>query len=468
MKNRGTTPCIILLALWSSLVLAVDEYRLDDGHLESAWGSAGGTGAISFAWLNHFTIQPGLETITGIRVAFGGEPPNSSVPNGTAVTFYLWGDPGADGNPDDATVLASWPGTVANTASDTLNDYPLPVAMTFTAGDSIFAGAIINGLANVPFPNDIRVGRLDEDGTDSIPNYLPSMSSWVAASNQSIPVDPNNLDLAILPVAPVASAFPLPTCPAPCSGDGTWMIRLNALTPGTPILDISPITLDFGTVPVGPIAGPLHSTLSNIGSANLDVSAISGPPAPFFINPFVAGACASPPFSLIPGDSCILAFTFAPPSAGIFTEAISVTSNTQAPGPPPIQVTGQAVDVIIDVSPHSFDFGDVTLGDTVAASFTVHNAFNGTPSGFDLEVTSLFSPGMPAELTLLPGTCGSFPFTLTYQSSCSLELEFKPTTAGSFSWGGVIRSNASAGASHLGITANVVTPPIFQDRFERP
>ncbi|MEE4303706.1 MAG: choice-of-anchor D domain-containing protein [Wenzhouxiangella sp.] len=456
---------LFLLFSWQSC-LAIDEYRLDDGVKDSAWGLAGGGGDISFAWLNQFTVESGLETITGLRVAFGGDSGNNNVANGTSVTFYLWADPNQDGDPSDAFVITSWSDLVASTGSNTLNTYPMPSPQTLAAGDSFFAGAIINGLANVPFPNDVRVGALDEDGNDTIPNYPPALHSWVASSYQSIPVDPGDLDGATNAVARVSNAFPLPTCQG-CSGDGTWLIRINAQNPsGTPQLSISPDSLNFGPSRVGEIAGPLATTLTSSGTASVDVTAITPATSPWFLNTLVPGACHTPPFSLVPGASCTLDYTFAPTAAGLQSTSITVSSNTAPPPPAPVLLVGEGVDVILEVLPLNLDFGTVAVGETVTASLQVINASNGTATGFDLEVLGV-SPALPPEFAIAPGTCGPFPFTLAYQAGCDLEVQFTPTAPGGHIFTAELISDASVTPGPFDITGDAVIDDIFADRFQQ-
>lgn len=337
-RGCGRLVLILLLLLVVTPVSAVDEYRLDDGAKEGGWGSSGGSGTISFAWLNRFIAESGLETITDVRIAFGGGLLQSNhVPNGTPLTIYIWGDFNQDGDPDDAFVLDSIPGLVANTGTNTLNTYAVNPPLTFNVGDVFFVGAIINGLNNPTPPDFVRVGSLDEDGTDSIPNYPPSLHSWVAASNQSIAVDPNNLDLAIVPVDLVSNAF------FGGADDGTWMIRLNATGTGGPALMVMPDPLDFGSVATGVTTGPLAVTLTNTGTAQLDIGTIDTAMPPFAWTG--AGSCPATPFALTPGQACTLEAIFTPASHGLLVQDIFVTSNAPT-SPNSFRLAGRGDDFI--------------------------------------------------------------------------------------------------------------------------
>lgn len=467
-RNFRTLIALLAGMLFSLPALAVDEYRLDDGVKDSAWGASGGSGDISFAWLNRFTVEAGKETITGLRLAFGGDGSNTNVANGTTVNLYLWADPNQDSDPSDALVIASWTGQVANTGSNTLNTYPLPAPATLTVGDSFFAGAIINGLANTAFPNDVRVGALDEDGNDSIPDYPPAMHSWVAASNQGIPVDPGDLDGAIVPVDRVSNTFPLPTCQG-CSGDGTWLIRVNAEDPtGIPQLTVSPDSLNFGVERVFGLSAEMATTLENTGTATVEVTAIDPVTTPFFFNSFAGGACPSVPFTLIPGATCTLNYSFGPQSDGLFTTSVTVTSNTAPPPPAPIHLGGQGVHVILETLPLNVDFGTLPANGTASATLVVSNLSNGTASGFPIEVFGL-SPALPPEFSVEPGTCGPLPFTVDYLDSCELEFTVSPAgNTGNFIFTTELMTDASVTPGPFDLTGTAVLAEIFHDRFQTP
>jgi len=204
-----------MLAL-AGIASAADEYRVDDGVPEQNFGlGGGGSGPRSFAWLNRFVVSPGEETITAINVAFG------DIPNGTTATAYLWLDPDADGDPDDAVVLSSLTSSIANANPGTpvgMDHFDIP-DVTLNAGDIVFAGVIMDIL-----PAD-RPARLDLDGADQpVITYPPMGHAWVAGDTLSS-IGPNNLGAAQLPVAPITTAFGF---------DGNWIVRMDASSPVPP------------------------------------------------------------------------------------------------------------------------------------------------------------------------------------------------------------------------------------------
>lgn len=88
---------------------------------------------------------------------------------------------------------------------------------------------------------------------------------------------------------------------------------------------LSPESLDFGSQPEDSTT-EASVTLSNAGTGQLDVSAVSVPAGPFTL---VGGTCGTAPFSLAAGASCTLTFAFTPTSAGAASATVSIASNAQ-------------------------------------------------------------------------------------------------------------------------------------------
>jgi hypothetical protein len=101
-------------------------------------------------------------------------------------------------------------------------------------------------------------------------------------------------------------------------------------------LAIAPTTVAFGNVLVGGTSNAQTVTLSNNGTASLDVTALTAASAPFARS---GGTCAAtPPITIAAGGSCTLIYTFAPTTAGAANQTLTVTAN--APGSGTIALTG--------------------------------------------------------------------------------------------------------------------------------
>lgn len=120
--------------------------------------------------------------------------------------------------------------------------------------------------------------------------------------------------------------------PASATSIGTWngqpfSIALSGIGMAAPILQflISPIALDFGSVPVGTTSAAQAVTVTNVGNTTVLMSGTGGAPGGDFS---VTQNCEGT--VLMPGESCQMSFTFAPSMPGIATAVSSGTWNGQA------------------------------------------------------------------------------------------------------------------------------------------
>jgi len=128
------------------------------------------------------------------------------------------------------------------------------------------------------------------------------------------------LQLMFSPV--YASAFAASIeIPAPGSETAQYDIRGEGVRAR---LSPAPGVLDFENANTG--GGPVTRTLtiSNLTGGDLDVASIAAPSGPFAQN---GGSCPAPPFSLAPGDTCTLDYTFSPTATGQFDSAATITSS---------------------------------------------------------------------------------------------------------------------------------------------
>lgn len=430
---------------------AIDEYRLDDGVKELGIGVQS-TGSNSIAILNRFVAQPGFTTITGVRVAFGGSLAQTNISNGSPLMAYLWIDANQDGDPDDAVVIGSVPGTVQGAGTNTLTTYTFPSpSPVLSAGSIFFAGVIVN------YSGQVLVGSLDTDGTDDTVPYLPAFHSFVASSDNGMPVDPAALALAQGPVDAVSTAI------FGGLGDATWMIRLNAPAPGIPLLNINPNPLDFNFVPVGATFGPLLSELTNVGSSTLNIAAISAPSLPFFAPPPGAGICPTPPFSLGPGLKCALHYSFAPTAPGFAANTIIIDSNAPST-PDTLDLIGFGDGPLANVNPASHDFGEVDV-EAVSGTLTLALENSGTTNWVinSIQVSDPTLPPSPFQIST--GSCGSLPITLPPSAICDLLARFMPARFGPDQRTYQLVDNTFSGITSFGLLG---TGTLFGHGFESP
>jgi len=133
----------------------------------------------------------------------------------------------------------------------------------------------------------------------------------------------------------------------------------------------SPATLNFGAITIGTASAPYTSTLTNIGSAPLNVTSVSvtGPDATNFSQTNTCGTVA-------PGGTCTMSVTFSPSAENTRTAAVSITDNALG-SPQSVILTGQGT--VVHLAPASLNFGSVQLGQvspdqTVTLTNTGHSA----------------------------------------------------------------------------------------------
>ncbi|MET0230495.1 MAG: choice-of-anchor D domain-containing protein [Rhodanobacteraceae bacterium] len=107
-----------------------------------------------------------------------------------------------------------------------------------------------------------------------------------------------------------------------------------------PTLSAAPASLDFGSIAPGETAGPLAITLANTTAVAVEVGTVAAPSAPFAMN---SSTCGVAPFTLAPGETCSLAFSFAPTATGAFNARVTFESNDPS-SPREVVLRGRAGD----------------------------------------------------------------------------------------------------------------------------
>ncbi len=133
-----------------------------------------------------------------------------------------------------------------------------------------------------------------------------------------------SVDIRFSPGAPGARAGGLSVISSGTPSPLTVALAGDASAVAAPEINSDKTALDFGSASVASAPLTQSLSLSNPGSTNLDVSAVSIG-APFALGS--GGSCESPSFSLTPGESCLLEVLFAPSAAGSQSGTLSVVSN---------------------------------------------------------------------------------------------------------------------------------------------
>jgi hypothetical protein len=181
---------------------------------------------------------------------------------------------------------------------------------------------------------------------------------------------------------------------------------------GTPagLVTLSPASIDFGGVPVGNTSAPLQVTAENSGAVAVSISGISVS-GPFVVS---ANACGS---SLAAKASCQITVNFKPATPGMGTGVLTVVDQE---GTHTVQLFGNGDAPATDtLSPTSVSF-PATIINALSMPQTVTLANTG-----DVPLTSIkVSVNAPFQVST---NCTT---QLTGQSSCAINVVFKPTVAG--------------------------------------
>jgi Domain of unknown function (DUF4082)/Abnormal spindle-like microcephaly-assoc'd, ASPM-SPD-2-Hydin len=200
----------------------------------------------------------------------------------------------------------------------------------------------------------------------------------------------------------------------------------------SPKLTLSATTLSFGSVTMNSSATQsLTLTSSGTSAATVNSASITG--AAFSI------VGATMPATLNPGQSMTLQVQFKPAATGSATGNLTVSSNSTTGSTAVVSLsgTGTTANSKLTLSATTLSFGSVTVNSSTTQSLTLTSS--GT-SPVTVNAASITGSGF----TLVGG---SFPVTLNPNQSTTLQVQFKPTAAGSVTGNLTISSNSTSGST---------------------
>jgi hypothetical protein len=185
-----------------------------------------------------------------------------------------------------------------------------------------------------------------------------------------------------------------------------------ACAQGTPQVQLSKTSLAFGSVQSGRTTVPQLITLTNIGTATLNISSIiTGDPDTFL-------TFKSCPDSLAAGTSCDFSVSFSPMDPGPQTSKITISDN--APDSPQIvNLSGTSLSPAVGLTPLTLDFGVVANGTTSSPeTVTVTNQSGKTLSSIGITASGGYN------------VVNNCPASLPTGGTCSFSVTFSPTSGG--------------------------------------
>jgi hypothetical protein len=209
-----------------------------------------------------------------------------------------------------------------------------------------------------------------------------------------------------------------------------------------PAISVVPGSVSFGSVTVGQ-TNSQPVTLSNPGTANLNITQASGPGTGFSLSGLTM------PMTIAPGKSAAFTVSFTPTSGVSFAGSLTLVSNAPA-SPTMVALSGSGTAPVLQLTPSttSLSFGSETLNTSSTQSVTLANTGNSAVSISQVNVTGTgFSlNGSAPLLTLSPGQTASFGVTFT------------PTVAGSATGSASVVSTAANSPVAISLSGSGAQP----------
>ena len=180
-----------------------------------------------------------------------------------------------------------------------------------------------------------------------------------------------------------------------------------------PDIDVWPLSIDFGTVPVGTYATE-QVEVANVGTADLDVTSLT-----LAVGGEFSFVCATLPGVIVPGGVEYIDVTYTPVDNTADYDTLTIASND--PDEPTVDVELIAAPTPqpdIDVDPWTVDFGDVKVNTNAIESVMIYNVGQA-----DLNLNSISVNG-PAAFTIPTNPQGQI---VSAGGSTLMQVGFTPT-----------------------------------------
>ena len=201
------------------------------------------------------------------------------------------------------------------------------------------------------------------------------------------------------------------------------------LSASLPNIFVSSTSHDFESVIVGASSAPLEITISNTGTAALNIVGMPFSDPTNYTLDVNGGSnpCGSTTSTVVRDGSCTVTVAFTPASIGAKTATLTVNSDDPDTPNVSVSLTGNGISPDITVSPASHTFG-VTGGVAVPLEVTVSNTGAATLniSGMPLSDTTNYA------LDVNGGSnhCGSTTPTIAPGGRCTVTVAFAPASTG--------------------------------------
>ena len=352
------------------------------------------------------------------------------------------GDFNGDGNLDLA-VTNLWEGTVSILLGDGTGNFTLAYSLSACDGCSSVAVGDFNGDGNLDLAiTNVYLARLSILLGDGTGNFTLTSTPFTGEYPYSVAVGDfngdGNLDLAVADYygntvsmllgdgkgnfggvsSPATGPNPVSVAVGDFNGDGKLDVAVanqkgntvSILLQGMP--ELSPAFLYFATQLIGTSSNPQPVTLTNTGSATLDITSI----ATNNVNYSQTNSCGS---SVPPNGYCTINVTFNPHEIGTLQGAVIVKDNAPT-SPQKVPLTGVGTEVTL--LPSSLDFGNQEVGITSQQTATLTNYGKRAVHIFGIHITGKDSPDFAQT-----NNCGK---SVPAGGYCTIRVSFSPESTG--------------------------------------
>jgi Abnormal spindle-like microcephaly-assoc'd, ASPM-SPD-2-Hydin/Beta-propeller repeat len=234
---------------------------------------------------------------------------------------------------------------------------------------------------------------------------------------------------------PVTAGVFQPFCNS-CDGSSNAFVAKLAIP--FPTASLSPPNVNFGAQAVGVPSSPIPVTLTNTGTDNLLITSIID------ANGFSqTNNCPVAPTPLGPDQSCTINVTFTPSAPGTANDTLTITDNA-AGSPQTVPLTGLGLSPAALLSPSPLTFSSQLAGASATLTVKLTNGGNAP-----LIITSIAFTGPNASEF---GQTNNCPSSLAPDNSCTINVTFTPTAAGSATASLSVTDNAPGSPQTVPIT----------------
>ncbi|MEW6486260.1 MAG: choice-of-anchor D domain-containing protein, partial [Pseudomonadota bacterium] len=386
-------------------------------------------------------------SITGITnpaspfsVVSVGTPPIQLLP-GTSYSIIVIFNPTAANNYSSSFVIQT--NAINGNKTVNLQGFGVSPFMTIQEGDGTSDGTLEFGSVKIGQEKPLTL-TITNNGTISY--NITSISGVISPFSMTMPSLPYTLDSG--------ESLELTIMFTPTqSGGFTGQINIQTNITGlsqivnlsgtgtTPVLSVSPTTLDFGSVTAG-TSSDLTVTLSNTGNETLTVNTLSVTGTGFSL------VGAATPINIAPGNSQNITVRFSPTDVKNYSGSLSIQSNG---GNQTVSLSGQGAGGRATLSPEQIDFGAVAAGSSETVALIVTNTGNAA-----MNITGITAPSSPFSVSFV----GTPPIQLFPETQVTILVTFSPTTANNYSSSFVVQTDAINGNRTVNLQGVGVAPDI--------